>query len=315
MTEQHIENVIIIGSGPSGHTAAIYAARANLSPLMFEGFSQGGVPGGQLMITTEVENFPGFAEGISGPELMTALRGQSERFGTRIITQDVDSVDFSKRPFRLVSEGKDYFAKAVIVATGASARWIGLPSEKRLMNLGVSACATCDGALPMFRNQPLAVVGGGDSALEEAQFLTRFASKVYLVHRRSELRASKIMQDRARKNPKIELTVPYVVDEITGESQVKGIRLRHAETNATRELDVAGVFVAIGHSPNTKVFEGQLKLDAQGYIVTTPGRTLTNVEGVFACGDVQDRTYRQAITAAGSGCMAAIDCERWLEAH
>jgi thioredoxin reductase (NADPH) len=308
-----IENVIIIGSGPAGHTAGIYTARANLAPLMFEGFMAGGSPGGQLMITTDIENFPGFPDGIAGPELMDAMRKQSERFGTRILTEDVDAVDLSKRPFKVSAGGKDYFTKALIVATGASARYIGIPSEKRLMNRGVSACATCDGALPIFRNKELVVVGGGDSAMEEALFLTRFASKVHIAHRREEFRASRIMLDRARKNPKINFIAPAVVDEVLGAEMVTGVRLKNPRNSETRELTVAGVFVAIGHSPNTSLFTGKLTLDEKGYIVTAPQSTKTNVEGVFACGDVQDAKYRQAITAAGSGCQAAIDVERWLE--
>lgn len=315
MADASIENVIIIGSGPAGHTAAIYSARANLKPLMFEGFSAGGVPGGQLMITTEVENYPGFPEGVTGPDLMVALRKQSERFGTRILTQDVDKVDFSKRPFAVTSEGKTYHAKAVIVATGASARYLGIDSEKRLMNRGVSACATCDGALPLFRNQELVVVGGGDSAMEEAMFLTRFAKKVTIVHRRSEFRASKIMVDRARKNSKIAIMTPYGVDEILGDEQVSGIRLRHLETNKVEEHAIGGVFVAIGHVPNSALFRDQLEMDDTGYLKTRGKSTYTNIDGVFACGDVQDHVYRQAITAAGSGCAAAIDMERWLERH
>lgn len=310
-----IENVIIIGSGPAGHTAAVYTSRANLKPLMFEGFSAGGVPGGQLMITTEVENYPGFPEGVTGPDLMTAFRAQSERFGTRIVTQDVDAVDFSKRPFKVTSEGKDYFAKAIILATGASARYLGLDSEKRLMNRGVSACATCDGALPMFRNKELIVVGGGDTAMEEASFLTRFASKVHLVHRRGEFRASKIMVERAHTNPKINIMTPYVVEEIVGDEQVQSVKLRNIETNKVESKDVAGVFVAIGHQPNTGFLKGQIKLGDNAYVETKGKGTYTSVEGVFACGDVQDHVYRQAITAAGSGCQAAIDAERWLHAH
>jgi thioredoxin reductase (NADPH) len=312
---QDIENIIIIGSGPAGHTAAIYAARANLKPLMFEGFSAGGVPGGQLMITTDVENYPGFPDGVTGPELMDALRKQSSRFGTRIVTQDVEAVDFSKRPFKVRSEGKDHFAKAVIIATGASARYIGLESEKRLYNRGVSACATCDGALPMFRNKELIVVGGGDTAMEEASFLTRFASKVHLVHRRGEFRASRIMLARARENAKINIMTPYVVEEILGGDVVEGVRLEHVESGAKREMQVAGVFVAIGHTPNTSVFGKQIELEETGYIKTRGRGTYTSVEGVFACGDVQDHVYRQAITAAGSGCQAAIDAERWLHAQ
>jgi thioredoxin reductase (NADPH) len=307
-----IENVIIIGSGPAGHTAAIYASRANLKPLMFEGFSAGGVPGGQLMITTDVENYPGFPEGITGPELMARQRTQSERFGTRILTQDVESVSTHERPFEVVSEGKSYKARALIIATGASARYLGLDSEMRLYNRGVSACATCDGALPMFRNKELIVVGGGDTAMEEASFLTRFASKVSIVHRRNAFRCSNIMLERARNNPKIEILTPYTVDEILGEEEVDSVILRNVETGKTDKKVVAGVFVAIGHVPNTKVFEGKIELGSDGYIKTKNRSTYTNVEGIFACGDVQDHVYRQAITAAGSGCQAAIDMERWL---
>ena len=310
-----VENIIIIGSGPAGHTAAIYSARADLRPLMFEGFSMGGIPGGQLMITTEVENFPGFPEGITGPEMMVALRKQSERFGTRIMTQDVESVDFSQRPFKVVSEGKTYLAKAIIVATGASARYLGLESEKRLLNRGVSACATCDGALPIFRNKELIVVGGGDTAMEEASFLTRFASHVTLVHRRNEFRASRIMLDRVRQNPKITIMTPTAIDEILGNDAVDAVRLRNLDTDAVTEKKVAGVFIAIGHQPNTQLFTGQLDMAETGYLETRGRTTYTNVEGVFACGDVQDHVYRQAITAAGSGCQASIDCERWLHAQ
>ena len=308
-----VENVIIIGSGPAGQTAAIYTARANLNPLMFEGFIAGGQPGGQLMTTTDVENFPGFPEGVTGPELMQKLRQQAERFGTRFITQDVESVDLSGRPFRVASEGQEYLATSIIISTGASARYLGLESEQRLMNRGVSGCATCDGALPAFRNQDLAVIGGGDSAIEEALFLTRFASNVHLVHRRTELRASKYMQDRARAHEKITFQMPYVVDEVLGEEFVEGLRLRNADTGETKILECAGMFLGIGHTPNTGLFEGQLELAENGYIETIGNSSRTSVEGVFACGDVQDSVYRQAITAAGSGCMAAIDCERWLE--
>jgi thioredoxin reductase (NADPH) len=310
-----VENIIIIGSGPAGHTAAIYTARANLRPLMFEGFSTGGVPGGQLMITTEVENYPGFPEGVTGPDLMTELRKQSERFGTRIVTQDVEGVDFSKRPFEVISEGKDYHAKAVIIATGASARYLGLESEQRLMNRGVSACATCDGALPIFRDKELVVIGGGDSAMEEALYLTRFASKVWIVHRRDQLRASKIMGDRAKKNDKIGFFLDTVVDEVIGDQQVEAVKLRNVKSGEVIDKQVAGVFLAIGHTPNSSVFEGQIDMEESGYIKTEGKSTYTSVEGVFACGDVQDSTYRQAITAAGSGCAAAIDAERWLEAQ
>jgi len=308
-----IENVIIIGSGPAGHTAAIYTARANLQPLMFEGFSAGGLPGGQLMTTTEVENYPGFADGVTGPDMMIAFKKQSERFGNRARTEDVEVVDLSSRPFKVTSQGKDYFAKAIVIATGASAKYIGLESETRLMNNGVSACATCDGALPMFRNKELIVVGGGDTAMEEALFLTRFASKVTLVHRRDVFRASKIMLDRVQGHEKIEILVNTQVAEVLGDEYVTGVRLRNTLSGEEMDREVAGVFVAIGHQPNTAVFGDQVDLDERGYIVTQPDSSLTNVEGVFACGDVQDHVYRQAVTAAGSGCKAAIDCERWLE--
>lgn len=307
-----VENVIIVGSGPSGHTAAIYAARADLKPLMFEGFSAGGIPGGQLMITTEVENFPGFPEGVTGPVLMENMRKQSERFGTRILTQDVERVDMSCRPFKVTSDGRDYYAKSLIIATGASARYLGLPSEKKLMNRGVSACATCDGALPVFRNKELVVVGGGDSAMEEALFLTRFASKVMIVHRREEFRASKIMLERARDSGKIQFVLNTVIDEILGDDAVTGVRLRNVRNNEVHDKPVAGVFMAIGHQPNTSLFAGQLDLEESGYIKTKNRSTYTSVAGVFACGDVQDHVYRQAISAAGSGCQAAIDAERWL---
>ncbi len=313
MTDNTIEDVIIIGSGPAGHTAAIYTARANLKPLMFEGFQMGGLAGGQLMTTTEIENFPGFAHGVSGPDMMMELRKQSERFGTRMLTQDVEEVNLQTRPFEVVSSGKTYKARSIIIATGASARYLGLESEKRLLNHGVSACATCDGALPLFRDQHLVVVGGGDTAMEEAQFLTRFARKVSIVHRRSAFRASKIMIERAEANEKIELLTPYVVEEVLGDDLVRGVRLKHAESGETHELEVAGLFLGIGHTPNTTIFGTQLTTDTQGYVLTEGKSSKTNIEGVFACGDVQDHIYRQAITAAGSGCMAAIDCERWLE--
>lgn len=306
------EQVVIIGSGPAGHTAAIYTARANLQPLMFEGFSAGGIPGGQLMTTTEVENYPGFPKGVDGQALMAAFREQSARFKTRIVTEDVVRADLSKRPFTIASASQQVSAHALIIATGATARRLQLPGEKTLWNRGISACAVCDGALPLFRNKPLVVVGGGDSACEEAGFLTKFASKVYLVHRREQLRASKIMQERVLKNPKIEVVWNTVLVDVLGSEAVSAVRLKDVKTNHERELPCGGLFYAIGFDPNTAIVRGQLKLDGDGYIVTEPGTTRTSVDGVFACGDVQDKHYRQAITAAGSGCMAALDAERWL---
>ena len=312
------ENVIIVGSGPAAYTAAIYASRANLKPLILEGdgfHATAGVPGGQLMITTEVENYPGFPKGVQGPELMQLMREQAERFGTRIEQGWISKVEFAKRPFKLhTEEGKTYEAKAVIIATGAGAKFLGIPSEKALMNKGVSACATCDGALPIFRNKNIAVVGGGDTAVEEATYLTRFASKVTIVHRRGELRASKIMQDKAKKNPKMDFAWNSVVAEIQGAERVTGLKLQDVHTKQERVLPVAGVFIAIGHEPNTGFVKGAIELDEKGYVKTRRG-TYTSVEGVFAAGDCVDHVYRQAITAAGQGCMAAIDVERWLEAQ
>jgi len=302
-------DVIIIGSGPSGLTAAVYTARANLRPLVVEGLQAGG----QLMLTTDVENYPGFPDGILGPDLMAKFREQAERFGAEFLTADADSVDFSGHPFRVRVGSTEYLGRSVIISTGAQARMLGLDSEQRLLGHGVSTCATCDGFF--FRGHDIAVIGGGDSALEEANFLTRFAEKVTLVHRRKELRASKIMQDRAFANPKIEFRWNSVVTDVRGDGRVDALRLRDVETDALSDLAVTGVFVAIGHDPNTKLFAGTLDLDPGGYIMTVPGTTQTSVPGVFAAGDVQDHVYRQAITAAGSGCMAALEAERFLAAH
>jgi thioredoxin reductase (NADPH) len=300
------EKVLIIGSGPAGLTAAIYAARADLEPLMIEGVERGG----QLMITTDVENYPGFADGIMGPDLMEQMRKQAERFGTRIISSDVTDVDFSKRPFT-VSVGQDtYTTDSVIISTGASARWLGIEGEGRLRGFGVSACATCDGFF--FKEKELIVVGGGDTAMEEALFLTKFASKVTVVHRRDEFRASPIMIDRVLDHPKIDVLWDSVVDEIVGDTLVTGAKIRNVKTDEITDFAADGVFVAIGHSPNTKFFNGSVDLDEVGYILTEPGTTETSVEGVFAAGDVTDKIYRQAVTAAGMGCQAALDAQRWL---
>jgi thioredoxin reductase (NADPH) len=303
-------NVVIIGSGCAGLTAAIYAARANLKPLVIDGHE----PGGQLTLTTMVENFPGFPEGILGPELIDNMRKQAQRFGAEFKSGAVSEVDLSRRPFKIVAGKDTYESKTLIVAAGASARLLGLPSERLLMGRGVSTCATCDGYF--FRGKPIAVVGGGDTAMEEAVFLTRYASKVYLVHRRSEFRASKIMLDRARANEKVEFVTPAVVDEILPHpnGHVGSVRLRNPETNATTELELEGVFVAIGHDPNTIVFRGKLDMDPNGYLISLNG-SKTTVPGVFVAGDVQDHRYRQAVTAAGSGCMAAMDAEKFLEEH
>ena len=310
--------VVIIGSGPAGLTAAIYAARANLKPLVIEGepSSNSDQPGGQLMLTTDVENYPGFPEGIMGPQLMADMRAQATRFGAEIVTLKVSRADFSARPFAIWIGDPDtaeptYTAEAVIVSTGARSVMLGLEAEQRLIGHGLSTCATCDGFF--FRDQEIAVVGGGDSAMEEAGFLTKFASKVTLIHRRDALRASKIMQQRAFDNPKIEFAWNSVVVDVVGGTKVEALALRDTVTGEERDLPVTGVFIAIGHRPNTDLFIDQLDMDAAGYLVTGADRSTTNIEGVFACGDVQDHTYRQAVTAAGSGCMAAIDAERWLE--
>ncbi|MFZ4719106.1 MAG: thioredoxin-disulfide reductase [Ilumatobacteraceae bacterium] len=305
--------VVIVGSGPAGLTAAIYTARANLSPLVIEGepSSTSDQPGGQLMLTTEVENFPGFPEGIMGPELMMRCREQAARFGAEFLTAKATAVDFSERPFKVWVRDTLYTADSVIVSTGAQSLMLGLEAESRLLGHGLSTCATCDGFF--FRGQEIAVVGGGDSAVEEASFLTKFASKVYLLVRRSELRASKIMQERAHSNEKIEIVWNTVVDDLLGTDKLEGAVVRNVATGETSTMPVTGLFVAIGHRPNTDLFKGVLDMEDNGYLVTRPGSSYTNIDGVFACGDVQDHTYRQAITAAGSGCMAAIDCERWLE--
>jgi thioredoxin reductase (NADPH) len=312
-----IRDVVIVGSGPAGLTAAIYTARANLAPLLVEGepSSTGDQPGGQLMLTSDVENYPGFVDGIMGPELMTTFRAQAARFGAEIITSKVSRVDLTTRPFSVWTDegvsGAVVQTHSLIVATGARALMLGLPAEQQLLGRGVSTCATCDGFF--FRERAVGVVGGGDSAIEEALFLTKFATSVTVIHRRKELRASKIMQDRAFRNPKIHFRWDSVVTEILGDGSVKGVRLRDVSTGEESTLDIGGLFVAIGHAPNTDLFRGQLAMDKNGYITTHDG-TKTSVEGVFACGDVQDSVYRQAVTAAGSGCMAAIDAERWLEA-
>ncbi len=300
--------VVIVGSGPAGLTAAIYAARANLEPIVLAGSA----PGGQLMLTSDVENYPGFPEGIQGPDLMNLFRAQAERFGTQIVDVDIDRVDLSSRPFRLWARGIEYKAESVIVATGASAMWLGLDSETRLRGRGVSACATCDGFF--FRDKEIAVVGGGDTAMEEATYLTRFASKVHLLHRRDEFRASRIMVDRAHANPKIEIHTNTGVEEVLGDEKVNGLKLVDTETGKRRQMPVDGLFIAIGHKPNTEAFRDWLEVDAKGYLVVRD-HTGSKIEGVFIAGDVHDHRYRQAVTAAGDGCMAAIDAERWLEAQ
>ncbi|MDB5324644.1 MAG: thioredoxin reductase [Phycisphaerales bacterium] len=318
------EKVVIIGSGPAGWTAAIYAARANLNPLVLEGVPKQTpsiqLPGGQLMLTTEVENYPGFPEGITGPEMMEKFKDQAVRFGTRVETLDVVRCDFDSKPFKLTTSDDTVIeAHSVIISTGASANWLGLPNELRLATSGggVSACAVCDGALPIFRNQPVAVVGGGDTAMEEASYLTKFASKVYIIVRRGEFRASKVMQKRVLSNPKVEVIWHSVVDDVLGMAHLEKLRLKNLQTGAMHDIEVKGLFVAIGHTPNTHFLrETKLGLDPVGYVKLTDGfRTLTNIEGVYAAGDVTDQVYRQAISAAGMGCKAAIDAERWLAEH
>ncbi|NBU20222.1 thioredoxin-disulfide reductase [bacterium] len=308
VSSHSIENLIILGTGPAGLTSAIYSARANLKPLCIEGEQ----PGGQLTITSDVENYPGFAEPVMGPELMGAFRKQAERFGTRFLQGNIVAADLSSRPFTLtLADGRQVQTQSLIISTGASAKWIGLPAEKRLMGKGVSACATCDGFF--FKNLDIAVVGGGDTAMEEATFLTRFAKSVTVIHRRGELRASKVMQEKALKNPKIRFIWNSAVEDILGDQAVTGLRLKNLNSGETQEISVEGLFVAIGHEPNTSLFKGQLTCNSAGYIVTDPGSTKTNIPGVFAAGDVADHVYRQAVTAAGTGCMAAIDAERFLE--
>jgi len=313
------EKVVIIGSGPAGLTAAIYAARAALKPLVFEGFNAGGlIPGGQLMFTTEVENYPGFPEGLTGPKMMKAFRDQAERFGTRYLREDVTEVDIRRRPFMVKSDEHTVEAHAVIIATGARANWLNLENEQRLAKSGggVSACAVCDGAMPVYRDQELVVVGGGDSAIEEGSYLTKFAGKVYIVHRRDQLRASKAMQERFFKlvdQGKMEPIWDTVVTDVLGDASITGVRLKNVKTSEERDFACKGLFLAIGHTPNTELFKDHLDTDKKGYIkLAQPGRTYTSVEGVFAAGDVADHLYRQAVTAAGTGCMAALDAERWL---
>ncbi|CAN5435463.1 thioredoxin-disulfide reductase [soil metagenome] len=305
-----VRNVIVIGSGPAGYTAALYNARASLDPLLFAGLQ----PGGQLTITTDVENYPGFPDGIMGPEMMDLFRRQVERFGTEVRAEQVTKVDFSERPFRVWVDDKEYQSRSIIISTGASAKWIGLPAEVEFGGFGVSACATCDGFF--FRGKRVAVVGGGDTAMEEALYLTKHASEIHVVHRRDSFRASKIMSDRVLSHPKIQIHWNSVVDDILGDTdplkRVKGIRLRHVDSEEKTEIPLEGVFVAIGHVPNSSLFKGVLDMDDQGYVLTEPGTTKTNIPGVFAAGDVQDTIYRQAVTAAGSGCMAAIEAERFL---
>jgi thioredoxin reductase (NADPH) len=298
--------LLIVGSGPAGYTAAVYAGRAELEPVVVAGLQFGG----QLMLTTDVENYPGFPDGVTGPDMMDLFQKQAERFGSRIVLEDATRVDLGRRPFVVETDEKRFESDAIILATGASARWLGIESEQRLQNNGVSACATCDGAL--YREKAMAVVGGGDTAMEEALFLTRFATRVTVVHRRDKLRASKIMQDRALANEKIDFAWNSEVEEVLGDEFVTGVRLRDVESGTTRDLEIGALFIAIGHQPNSGLFRGQLELDDVGYVKVEPGTSRTSLEGVFACGDLMDPTYRQAVTAAGTGCMAAIDAERWL---
>ena len=308
--------IVIIGSGPAGYTAALYTARANLAPLLYEGFFSGPA-GGQLMTTTDVENYPGFPHGISGPEMMDAFRSQCERFGTTLLREDVESIDLSKRPFTILGKKTLVTCDALIIATGATAKRLEIPGagEEGFWQKGVTACAVCDGAMPIFRNKELYVIGGGDSAVEEAIFLTKYGSKVYLVHRRDELRASKIMAQRALSHPKVEILWNSAITKIEGDKVVRSVNVLNLKTNSEVKREAAGVFFAIGHTPNTNFLNNQLKVNDQGYLLVKPGTTYTAIEGVFAAGDVQDPVYRQAVTSAGSGCMAAIDAERWLAEH
>ena len=316
MTKQTVENLVIIGSGPAGYTAAIYAARANLKPVMFEGLQAGGIPGGQLMTTTEVENFPGFPEGITGPNLMERMKAQAERWGTECYTEDVIEVDMTQRPFTVRSSEREFKTHSIIIATGATAKRLGLPSEEKYWSNGISACGICDGASPIFKGEELAVIGGGDSAAEESVYLTKYGSHVHLLVRREQMRASKAMQDRVLNSPKI--TVHWnteTIDVFGSNGQMEGLKIRNRQTAEEKELSVRGLFYAIGHTPNTSIFKGQLELDEVGYIVVKPGTVETNVKGVYAAGDVQDHEYRQAVSAAGTGCMAALSAERWLSAN
>jgi thioredoxin reductase (NADPH) len=315
MTNTTVENLIIIGSGPAGFTAAIYAGRANLKPIVFEGYQRGGIPGGQLMTTTEVENFPGFPEGITGPKLMDRMKAQAVRWGAELYTEDVTFVDFTKRPFIVRSEDREFQTHSIIIATGATAQRLHLPNEEKYWNLGISACAICDGATPIFKNVELAVVGGGDTAAEEAIYLTKYGSHVHLLVRRDQMRASKAMQDRVLSNSKITVHWNTQPLDVYGNGKLEGIKLKNTQTGAETNLPVNGLFYAIGHTPNTDLFQGQLELDPVGYIVTKHGTVETSIDGVFAAGDVQDHEYRQAITAAGTGCMAALLAERWLSAN
>ncbi len=313
MSEKEVEKLIIIGSGPAAHTAAIYAARAELSPLLFEGFMAGGVAaGGQLTTTTEVENYPGFPDAIGGPELMDKMRAQSVKYGTRIKTETVSSVDLSSRPYKVTVDGTEYQTRSLIIATGATAKRLQLPGEQDYWQKGISACAVCDGALPVFRNQPLVVIGGGDTACEEATFLTKFGSTVIMLVRRDEMRASKAMQNRVNKNEKIQIMWNTVATEAVGEQFLTGVRVKNVKSGEEKLIEARGLFYAIGHEPNTAFLDSQLKMDETGYLITKPDSTATEVEGVFACGDVKDKVFRQAVTAAGSGCKAALEAERFL---